>query len=84
MTAEPPQTTDNDRLVVHLLGSGYGESQVVLFPGPERRCMVVDACMSKRGGRNLTALLLRKLGWTAIDLLVVTHGDSDHITGMSR
>jgi beta-lactamase superfamily II metal-dependent hydrolase len=81
MGSDAPGTVGADRLVVYLLGSGYGESQIVLFPGDEQRCMVVDSCMSKRGGRNLTAELLRKLERRSIDLLVVTHADADHIGG---
>lgn|GEM_PF-2074475 len=81
MTNEQLAPPDGDRLIIYVLGSGYGESQVVLFPGPERRCMVVDSCRKTRRGKNLTASLLRKLEVKKIDLLVLTHSDEDHIGG---
>lgn len=62
-----------DSIVLYLLGSGYGESQIVLFP--DGRTMVVDSC-------NLTVSCLKKLGIAKIDLLVLTHSDEDHLTGM--
>jgi len=86
MTSEALPTAGADRLVVYLLGSGYGESQVVLFPGPEKRCMVVDSCLNDKGGENLTATLLAKLGVEKgqVDLFVLTHADEDHIGGAPR
>jgi len=86
MRSESFPQADQDRLVVYLLGSGYGESQVVLLPGPERRCIVVDCCLADKGGENLTCALLSRLGIQKgqVDLLVITHADEDHIGGMCR
>ncbi|MBK9261166.1 MAG: MBL fold metallo-hydrolase [Polyangiaceae bacterium] len=81
MTNEQLAPPNSDRLIIYVLGSGYGESQVVLFPGSNRRCMVVDSCRKTRRGKNLTASLLRKLDIKKIDLLVLTHSDEDHIGG---
>ncbi|MEZ4299069.1 MAG: hypothetical protein R3B70_29235 [Polyangiaceae bacterium] len=66
-----------DRLVVYLLGAGFGESQIVLFP--DGRCLVVDSCIHFK--KNLTAVVLRKLGVKRIDLFAVTHSDLDHLDG---
>lgn len=70
----------SDRIVVYLLGPGVGESQVVVFP--DGRCMVVDCCSA--GGVNLPERLLRHLGKKAIDLLVITHPDLDHVEGLAH
>lgn len=67
-----------DRLVLYLIGPGFGESQVVLLPSGH--CMVVDCCMEE--GANLTMDLLRALRVPCIDLLVVTHPDLDHLRGL--
>ncbi|WP_437916373.1 MBL fold metallo-hydrolase [Sorangium sp. So ce302] len=69
----------SDRLVLYLLGPGFGESQVIAFP--DGRWMVVDGCV--RAGLNLPLALLRHLGCKErIDLLVITHPDLDHIRGI--
>ncbi|HSN98053.1 MAG TPA: MBL fold metallo-hydrolase [Candidatus Nanopelagicales bacterium] len=67
-----------DRLTVHVIGAGFGESQVILLPSGH--CVVVDCCME--GGKNLTLDLLQELGAPRIDLLVVTHPDLDHMRGI--
>jgi len=65
-------------LVLYTIGPGFGESQVVLLP--DGRTLVVDVCV--HNGCNLTVALLRALGRTKVDLLVVTHSDLDHIRGL--
>jgi hypothetical protein len=67
-----------DRLVLYLLGPGFGESQVVAFP--DGRWMVVDGCV--RGRINMPLALLDHLGCTKVDLLAITHPDLDHIRGV--
>lgn len=67
-----------DRLVLYLLGPGFGESQVIAFP--DGRWMVVDGCT--RAGLNLPLKLLEHLSCREVDLLVVTHPDLDHIRGL--
>jgi hypothetical protein len=67
------------QLVVYAVGPGYGESVVVLLP--DGRVVVVDGC--SHDGRNLTAQLLDALSVTRIDLLVVSHPDSDHLRGLA-
>lgn len=66
------------KLVLYVMGPGFGESQVVAFP--DGRWMVVDGCT--RAGLNLPLMLLRTLGCPGIDLLVITHPDLDHIRGV--
>jgi hypothetical protein len=69
-----------DRLVVYVLGPGFGESQVLIFP--DGRCVVVDAC--RVGDINLPTALLKHLKISRIDLLVLTHPDQDHFLGFSE
>lgn len=76
-SAELPRGAEG-RLVTYLIGPGFGESQVVLFP--DGRCMVVDTCTA--GDVNLPAVLLRRLGVKAIDLFVLSHADLDHVRGL--
>jgi beta-lactamase superfamily II metal-dependent hydrolase len=73
-----PLTFQPGCLNLYLLGSGFGESQVVLLP--DGRCLVADSC--KEAGANLTTSLLRRLQVRHIDLLVVTHFDLDHVRGL--
>jgi beta-lactamase superfamily II metal-dependent hydrolase len=75
---EAPLAFQQGCLSLYLLGSGFGESQVVLLP--DGRCLVVDSC--KEGESHLTASLLRRLQVRRIDLLVVTHFDLDHVRGL--
>jgi hypothetical protein len=64
--------------VVHVIGPGFGESQIVLLPSGH--CIVIDCCTD--GGKNLTLELLRELRIPHIDLLVITHPDLDHLRGI--
>ena len=70
----------SDRLVVYLLGPGFGESVVVVVP--DGRVLVADACVS--GGQNLPRALLTALGLASITLLAITHPDLDHIEGVAE
>lgn len=67
-------------LTIYLGGHGYGESQVVVFP--DGRVLVVDACTAAGGAPTTPLDLLEFLGLDAIDLLVVTHTDLDHCSGV--
>jgi len=60
-------------VTLYVVGPGFGESQVLVLP--DERVVVVDACPG-------TLPLLRELDLRAIDLLVVTHTDLDHVSGM--
>lgn len=65
-------------LTAYVIGPGFGESVVIVLPGGE--VVVVDSC--RRDGANLTVALLGELEVEAVDLLVVTHPDLDHIGGL--
>lgn len=74
-----------DRLTLYVLGSGYGESSVVVFPraGNARApVVVVDTCTD--GDTHLTLDLLAELKIARVDLLIVTHSDLDHVRGLPR
>jgi hypothetical protein len=66
------------RLNLYVLGPGFGESQILVAPGPV--VVVVDSC--GRTGSCLTADLLDHLEIERVDLLVVTHPDLDHVAGL--
>lgn len=69
---------EDGSLTLFAIGPGFGESQVVFFP--DGRCMVVDAC--RVDGECAPLALLQHFGRTRVDLLVVTHGDLDHVDGL--
>lgn len=69
-----------DELTLYLLGPGFGESMVIVLPKGE--VVVVDCCTA--GDDCLTLMLLSDLGYSTIDLLVVTHPDLDHVGGLER
>ncbi len=74
---------DRDHLSLYVIGSGFGESSVVVLPrgGASRGpVIVVDTCMD--GDTHLTLALLEELGISRIDLLLVTHSDLDHVRGL--
>lgn len=66
-----------DRLVVYTLGPGYGECQLVLTPTGQ--VVMVDACTKDQSNHGID--LLRALGYSRVDLFVVTHPDTDHVRG---
>jgi beta-lactamase superfamily II metal-dependent hydrolase len=68
-------------LTIYILGPGFGESQVVVFP--DGRVGVVDCCLGK-DGLCLPCVVLDHIGKEEIDLLVVTHPDLDHIRGIAK
>lgn len=66
-------------MFLYVLGPGIGESQVVVFP--DGKTLVVDSC--HEGNTNLPEALLKHLGQTQIELLVLTHPDFDHVRGFA-
>lgn len=64
-------------MVVYTLGPGFGECQIVL--SSTGQVIMLDACT--KDGRNLGIELLGALGYTRVDLFVVTHPDTDHVRG---
>lgn len=76
---ELPRAKD-DNAVLYVMGSGFGESQVIHFP--DGRVVVIDCCIQE--DVCLPAALLDWLGVDGIDLLVITHPDMDHIDGLDQ
>lgn len=68
------------QLALYVVGPGFGEGQVVVFP--DGKCMVVDCCKHK--DVSLSRALVDRLGIDAIDLLVLTHPDLDHLNGVTE
>lgn len=64
------------------LDVGQGDGTVLHLPGG--RTMVIDGGPPSRrpGGRTPVAAYLRYRGIRRVDVLVVTHGDADHIGGL--
>ena len=66
-------------LTLYLLGPGFGESMVMRLPDGET--VVVDCCSD--GGRCLTLELLQDIGDPDVALLILTHPDLDHVSGLN-
>lgn len=74
-----PHPQEGD-LTIYLLGPGFGESQVVVFP--DGKVGVVDCCVGENS-LCLPSVVLDHIGKEEVDLLVVTHPDLDHIRGIA-
>jgi competence protein ComEC len=70
-----------DRLDVHFLSVGQGDSVVVRLPGG--RVAVIDAGLPGRGAM-VVAPFLRRERVRRIDYLVVTHAQDDHAGGIAE
>ena len=71
----------NSALTVYALDVGQGQSILLLSEG---RCALVDCGgNSPDNPGDVAADRLKSLGRSRIDLLVLTHYDSDHINGLS-
>ncbi len=70
------------RLTIHVLDVGQGDALAIRTPGG--RWVVVDAGPIRSGsnaGRRVVLPFLRRQGAKRVDLLVVSHGDADHLGG---
>ena len=67
-------------LTLYLVGPGVGESIVAIMP--DLRAVVVDVC--EHGTANLTLDLLATLDVAAVDLMVISHPDLDHVRGLDE
>ncbi|HXV86334.1 MAG TPA: DNA internalization-related competence protein ComEC/Rec2, partial [Gemmatimonadales bacterium] len=70
-------------LAIHVLDVGQGDGIVIRTPGG--RWMVVDAgprTPTHDAGRRVVLPFLKRQGVRQLDLLVVTHGDADHLGGV--
>lgn len=66
-------------LKTHYIDVGQGDSTFVELPGGKR--MLIDAGLPEYGEK--VADYVRSRGYSAIDYLVMTHPDADHIGGMA-
>jgi hypothetical protein len=66
-------------LTLYLGGHGYGESQVVVTP--DGHVIVVDTCAV---GHHVPLDLMHAFGLARLDMLVVTHADLDHCSGVPQ
>ena len=74
---------ERDHLSLYTIGSGFGESSVLVLPrdnAARAPVIVADTCMD--GDVHLTLELLEELKLSHIDLLLVTHSDLDHVRGL--
>jgi beta-lactamase superfamily II metal-dependent hydrolase len=69
-----------DDLRVFFLDAGQGNCAVVRLP--DGRIMVIDC--NTEGANDNVVNFLKKAGITQIDVLVATHPDKDHISGLAR
>ncbi|MGB4588050.1 MAG: ComEC/Rec2 family competence protein [Clostridiaceae bacterium] len=72
-------TTINKDLKVHFIDVGQGDS--IFIELPNGQSMLIDAGESGNGSQVLS--YLKKLGYTKLDYVVVTHPHADHIGGMT-
>ena len=71
-----------DGLTLYVLDVGQGDA--IALRSPRGRWMLVDAgprIGGRDAGRTVVAPFLRRQGVRSLDLLVVTHGDADHVGG---
>jgi len=69
-------------LTLYVLDVGQGDA--IALRSPRGRWMLVDAgprIGGRDAGRTVVAPFLRRQGVRSLDLLVVTHGDADHVGG---
>lgn len=69
---------DADKLIVHYIDVGQGDSTFIEFPNNET--MLIDAGESEYG--SVVSSYIKSLGYSKIDYLVGTHPHSDHIGGL--
>lgn len=69
----------NDKLVVHFLDVGQGDSAFIEFPNDE--CMLIDAGTSDCD--DIIIDTVESYGYSRIDYIIATHPHADHIGAMS-
>jgi competence protein ComEC len=73
---------EQERLVLYFLDVGQGDA--IAVQTPRGRWMMVDAgprTLRGDAGRRVVLPFLRRHGVRQLDVLVVTHGDADHLGG---
>ncbi len=74
---------DRDALVLHVLAVGQGDAIAIRTPG--NRWVLVDGGPRVRNfdaGRRIVLPFLRKQGVTELAVMIVSHGDADHLGGV--
>lgn len=85
MTLPALVEADTSRLIVVLLGPGYGESVLVRVPGAPARWLVIDSLLDARADGGTTPVTDALKHFDAEpDLVLLTHPHADHAAGMSR
>ena len=70
----------NDKLVVHFIDVGQGDSTLIEFPNGETS--LIDAGTRNNGEKVIN--YLQKIGIKKIDYLIATHPHEDHIGGLPQ
>jgi competence protein ComEC len=74
----PIKAGTGKNLVAHFIDVGQGDS--ILIVTPNKKTILIDGGKDAAGEKVVA--YLRKVGVSAIDLLVATHPDADHIGGL--
>lgn len=80
----PKTTTDADRLEIHILGAGKGESIILSWPGNKWGVVDCYAPSLNDPNTNPTLQFLTDHGVTELEFLCLTHPHDDHFRGMSQ
>ena len=76
----PEMVTDYSQLKAHFIDVGQGDSCFIELPNGEN--MLIDSGESKYA--DTVTNYISELGYSSIDYLVATHGDSDHIGSLYK
>jgi competence protein ComEC len=70
--------TEADKLVVNVISVGHGDAIFIEFPN--HQCMLVDGGLPSEG--DTVVDYIKRLGYTSINFMVMTHTHRDHIGGL--
>ena len=79
-TTTPVPNPITSGIKVHYIDVGQGDS--IFIELPDSRCMLIDAG-EKEYGPTVVGYI-NKLGYSSIDILVITHPHTDHMGGMQH
>ncbi|MGE3631122.1 MAG: MBL fold metallo-hydrolase, partial [Sandaracinaceae bacterium] len=87
MSAAPPEEATPPELAIQIIAIDVGQGDSTLVVGPEvddhRVTMLIDAGDNRAGidGSAYVGALLEQIGVTALDYVVLSHYDADHMGG---